>query len=134
MTNCTSPDKNDFFHWKYTNRDIKIEKVYKSSKSWFLAKLILTGYKCDGLYGYDHQWFILKNQQHAQFLEKSMSFLESADVDGDGSAELIFSIDKYNTGGYRIYYDNLNKHKVMNLIIIKFKIIINSVKHLSFEK
>jgi len=34
------------------------------------------------------------------------------DYDGDGKSELVFSIDDYNRGGYRLFYDDFGQRAV----------------------
>ena len=39
-----------------------------------------------------------------------MWLVDAGDYDNDGSSELIFSIDDYDLGGYKIFYDKFEKH------------------------
>jgi hypothetical protein len=38
-----------------------------------------------------------------------MWLVDTGDYDNDGKTELIFCVDDYNEGGYRLFYDNLKK-------------------------
>jgi hypothetical protein len=36
--------------------------------------------------------------------------VDAGDYDNDGKSELVFSIDRYNQGGYELFYDDFKKH------------------------
>lgn len=39
-----------------------------------------------------------------------MWLVDAGDYDNDGRSELVFSIDRYNEGGYELYYNDFKKH------------------------
>ncbi len=42
-----------------------------------------------------------------------MWLVDAGDYDKDGKSELVFSIDRYNRGGYELFYDDFKKHVVL---------------------
>ena len=36
----------------------------------------------------------------------------AGDYDNDGKSELVFSIDDYNRGGYKLFYDDLSRSAI----------------------
>jgi hypothetical protein len=41
-----------------------------------------------------------------------MWLVDAGDYDNDGRSELVFSIDDYDLGGYRLFYDHFKKESV----------------------
>jgi hypothetical protein len=39
-----------------------------------------------------------------------MWLVDAGDYDNNGRDELVFSIDRYNRGGYELFYDDFKKH------------------------
>ena len=44
-----------------------------------------------------------------RFLGSRMWLVDAGDYDNDGKSELVFSIDDYNRGGYRLFYDDFSR-------------------------
>ena len=112
VSNCASPDENVGKPWPYRDGDIRILKAYASQRAWFIARLRLVEYHCDGPADdpFVDQWFSVSPERTVQFLGAAMWLVDAGDYDNDGRSELVFSIDDYNRGGYEIFYDNFKKH------------------------
>jgi hypothetical protein len=41
-----------------------------------------------------------------------MWLVDAGDYDNDGKSELVFSIDRYNRGGYELFYDDFKKRTI----------------------
>jgi hypothetical protein len=57
----------------------------------------------------DDPWFVMDTNGSVLYLDSGMFLVDAGDYDGDGKSELIFSIDRDNRGGYRIFYDEFRK-------------------------
>jgi hypothetical protein len=113
VKNCASPDDSVERPWRYRDSDIRITKAYSSTDHWAVAETTLHEYRCDGLLddgsAFDVHWFVIGPGGAIRTLGAGMWLVDSGDYDGDGRSELLFSIDGYNLGGYRLYYDELKK-------------------------
>jgi hypothetical protein len=114
VTNCSQQDIEHAKPWPYTDANIKTDKAYASSRHWFIAEVMLRGGECDGPpdEAFTSQWFVITPEQQVRFLGSSMWLLDAGDYDNDGKSELVFSIDDYNRGGYKLFYDDFSKHAV----------------------
>ena len=54
-------------------------------------------------------WFVVTPQHEIRLLDSHMCLVDAGDYDGDGKSDLVFSIDDYNRGGYRPYYDDFRQ-------------------------
>jgi len=41
-----------------------------------------------------------------------MWLVDAGDYDNDGKSEIVFSISRYNRGGYELFYDDFKGHTV----------------------
>jgi hypothetical protein len=116
VSNCANPDENVLKPWQYAEHDIAIGKAYGSQKGWFVAEMKLTEYRCDGpLDGsgpFVAQWYVVDPAGTIRFLDSGMWLVDAGDYDGDGKSELVFAIDRYDIGGYELFYDEFRKHAV----------------------
>jgi len=100
----------------YHDKDVKLVKAYASKKSWVVARLHLAeAIDCDDTeagFEIDDPWFLIDPQKSAKYLDAGMWLVDAGDYDGDGKSELIFSIDRYNRGGYELFYDDFTKRSV----------------------
>jgi hypothetical protein len=113
VSNCKNPNENTLKPWPYQDKDIRIGKTYSSKKNWSLAELYLTGWACDGPQEdgspfIDH-WYAIAPTGEIMILGSGMRLLEAGDYDGDGESEVLFAIDGYNLGGYRLFCRNFTK-------------------------
>lgn len=113
VINCANPNENAAKPWAYLDSNIRIVKVYSSALGWFVAAIRLDGYQCDGPpeSPFVNQWFAVSPAGAIRFLDEGMWLVDAGDYDNDGKSELVFSIDRYNRGGYELFYDDF-KNKV----------------------
>jgi hypothetical protein len=114
VKNCTRQDVEHAKPWSYHDANIRINATYSSSRHWLIAELILDGYECDGPSDepFSSQWFVITPEQQVRFLDSNMWLVDAGDYVNDGKSELIFSIDGYNRGGYKLYYDDFRQDAV----------------------
>ena len=111
VSNCADPNENTAKAWPYTDDDIKIVKAYSSKNRWTVARLRLEEYRCDGPADdpFIDQWFAISPAKEIKFLDQGMWLVDAGDYDNDGRSELLFSIDRYNKGGYELFYDDFRQ-------------------------
>jgi len=52
-------------------------------------------------------------QRDARLLDSGIWLVvDAGDYDGDGKSELVFAINDYNRGGYRLFYDDFRQRAV----------------------
>jgi len=114
VTNCANPDENVARRWRYPDDNIKVTKVYSSRTKWFVAQVFLAGYGCDGPLDdpFIDQWFAISPAGKIKFLDAGMWLVDAGDYDNDGKSEMVFSIDRYNRGGYELFYADFEKKAV----------------------
>jgi hypothetical protein len=112
VTNCSPQDIEDAQPWPYTDANIKVDKAYSSNRHWFIAEVLLNGGECDGPPddAFNPQWFVITPEGQVRFLDSNLWLIDAGDYDKDGKSELIFSIDGYNRGGYKLFYDDFSRH------------------------
>ena len=88
-------------------------KTYLSKAEWSLIELNLAGYVCDGMLDDDSafagQWYVVNPAGEPRFLGANMWLVDAGDYDNSGSSEVLFLIDGYNMGGYRLFYGNFTR-------------------------
>lgn len=114
VTNCLSRDLETLKLWQYRDADIKLNKAYSSSSNWSVVEVLLTGNHCleipdDWFTG---QWFAVAPNGETIFLSAGMRLVDAGDYDNDGKSELVFAIERYNQGGYELFYDDFKGHAV----------------------
>lgn len=114
VSNCGNPGANNEKPWLYQDSNIKVVKAYSSNAGWSVVRLELEPYRCDGPAddAFVGQWFSISPAQEIKFLDKAMWLVDAGDYDNDGHSELVFSIDDYNRGGYRLFYNHFKKEAV----------------------
>ena len=112
VSNCDNPDDINLKEWKYTDTNIRVLKSYKSRADWQLAQVRLEEYRCDGQADepFGDQWYVVTPKLEISFLDREMWLVDAGDYDNDGKSELVFSIDRYDQGGYELFYDDFKKH------------------------
>jgi hypothetical protein len=114
VSNCANADENIEKPWFYQDSDIRVIQAYSSKMNWSVVQLRLEGYRCDGPADdpFVDQWFSVSPTREIKFLDKAMWLVDAGDYDHDGRSELVFSIDGYDRGGYRLFYDHFEKRAV----------------------
>ncbi|HUY82895.1 MAG TPA: hypothetical protein VMU92_14300 [Acidobacteriaceae bacterium] len=56
------------------------------------------------------QWYVFNPQGEIHFLGSAMWLVDAGDYDSSGKSALLFSLEGYNTGGYRLYYQEFKKN------------------------
>jgi len=115
VTNCDNPDENRAKPWSYRDEDIKIFRAYSARSGWLVVSLHLDENRCDGPWEgpadpFSTQWFALSPNREVSFLDQGMWLVDAGDYDNDGKSELVFTIGRYDRGGYEIFYDDFKKH------------------------
>jgi hypothetical protein len=107
------PQNTDLGPFSYKDQDLRFTKSYSSKTGWTVVRLHLEGaVDCeDTEAGFEipDRWFLVDRKGMVRYLESGMILVDAGDYDGDGKSELLFSLNDYNRGGYRIYYDDFNK-------------------------
>jgi hypothetical protein len=111
---CSVDEKTevDIRPFQYRDHDIKVRKMFSSKGGWSLIELYIKGVECDDAetgFNLYNQWFVMNPQGRVQFLGEGMWLVEAGDYDNDGRSEIMFCIDQYNLGGYRLFYDDFKK-------------------------
>ncbi len=116
VSNCKSIDDEKALPWAYRDGNIKLERFYASNRGWSVAEVALQQYRCDGPPddAFIDQWFAVSPKGDVTYLEGGMHLLDAGDYDGDGKSEIMFTIDRYNEGGYTLYYDDFRRHATFN--------------------
>lgn len=120
VSNGTNYEENIERPGLYQDNDIKIGKTYSSNERWSVARVRLEEYRCDGP---ADEPFVETNlsstsgfqslpTREVKFLDKAMWLVDAGDYGNDGNSELVFSIDDYNHGGYKLFYDHFQKKAV----------------------
>jgi hypothetical protein len=114
VMNCANPEENVAKPWLYPDNAVKVIKAYSSRERWSVARLQLEEYRCDGPADdpFADQWFSISPTREVKFLDKAMWLVDAGDYDNGGESELVFSIDDYNRGGYKLFYDHFKKEVV----------------------
>jgi hypothetical protein len=114
VSNCTTQNDTAAKPWPYRDADIKLSKAYSSNKGWSAVQLLLTGYRCEGPQDdpFIEQWFAVTPRGETTLLGDGMWLVDAGDYDNDGKSEVVFAIDRYNEGGYELFYDDFKGHAV----------------------
>jgi len=112
VSNCTNPAGAAEKPWLYKDENIRILKKYSSDRRWSVVQVRLGEYRCDGPPDdpFLDYWFALSPTNAIRLLGSEMWLVDAGDYDNDGKSELVFSIDRYNQGGYELFYDDFQKH------------------------
>jgi hypothetical protein len=112
VTNCRTPDENIAKPWAYADENMKLLKVYSSAKNWSVVQIALQPYRCDGPEDHEFldQWFAVSPEREVGILDEGMWLVDAGDYDNDGKSELVFSISRYNRGGYEIFSNDFGQH------------------------
>jgi len=111
VSNCASAD-NEAKPWAYRDADLKIAKAYSSVHNWSVVHLLLDRYRCERPIddAFAGQWFAVSPRGEVRFIGQGMWLVDTGDYDNDGKSEVVFAIDRYNEGGYELFYDDFKGH------------------------
>jgi hypothetical protein len=96
----------------YVEDDVRVVKIYESRENWILAHLHIDAMDCSdpgAVFPMDDPWFVIDPKHYANYLASGMWLVDAGDYDGNGKSELLFSISRYNRGGYRLFYNRFQK-------------------------
>jgi hypothetical protein len=112
VSNCTNSAGEAKKPWLYDDENIRILKKYSSNRRWSVVQVRLEDYRCDGPPDdpFLDYWFALSPTNDITLLDNGMWLVDAGDYDNDSKSELVFSIDRYNQGGYELFYDDFKKH------------------------
>ena len=112
VSNCTSPADAAENPWLYNDENIRILKQYSSNRQWSVVQVRLGEYRCNGPPDdpFLDYWFALSPANDITLLGNGMWLVDAGDYDNDGKSELVFAIDRYNQGGYELFYADFKKH------------------------
>ncbi|WP_395644648.1 hypothetical protein [Terricaulis sp.] len=97
----------------YTDAQIQSGDGYFSTDGWSVVTLHLADHGCDGpLSGtaFNEQVFAVSRSGDTVYLGEGLIFVDAGDYDGDGKSEVIFAIDRYNEGGYALFWSDFDQH------------------------
>jgi hypothetical protein len=115
VSTCTGPDgSGDAKPWAYHDEDIKLVKAYTAKTQWSVARIRLEKDRCDGPPDdpFVDQWFAISPAREIKFLDSGMWLVDAGDYDNRSKSVLVFAIDRYNEGGYELFYDDFQKRAV----------------------
>jgi hypothetical protein len=109
-----SKDETKLEPFLYRDEDVEVVKTYPSKKGWRIVRLHLAdAVDCKDVEAgseIDDSWFALDPNDRSQYLGSGMWLVDAGDYDNDGGSELVFSIERENSGGYELFYDDFRKH------------------------
>jgi hypothetical protein len=115
-------DETQLRPYAYTDGEIQLVKAYAASNGAMIARLHLegaatcphgeAGQDSEAGQGLDDPWFVAGADGALRYLDSGIWLVDAADYDGDGHTELLFAIDRYNQGGYELYYDGFARRAV----------------------
>jgi hypothetical protein len=96
---------------KYENSQVQIKKAYRSNRGTWIAEIHLNDPKaCE----YD-RWFVVAPDGSAAYLDEGVWLVDAGDFNKDGESEVLFSISRYDRGGYELFYDHSQSESHSNL-------------------
>jgi hypothetical protein len=95
----------------YTDAQVRISKALKSKSGVWIAELHLDNASaCDDVVQFDEPWFVVRSDGSTKYIGEGMWLVDVGDFNNDGRSEILFSIGRYNRGGYELFYDQFAKH------------------------
>ncbi|MEQ1785397.1 MAG: hypothetical protein ABMA14_28960 [Hyphomonadaceae bacterium] len=114
VQNCANDGGTDPKPMSYKSADIAVAFSHASTSGWAVATALLTDYRCDGPAegtAFAPQTFAISPDGKAQYLGEGLKLLDSGDYDGNGKSEVLFAIQRGNTEGYELHFDNFAGHE-----------------------
>jgi hypothetical protein len=100
----------------YREEELQLIRAYASKTGWVVARLRLEdAVDCedtDAGFQIEDPWFTIDPARSSRYLDSGTWLVDAGDYDNQGHSELIFSIDRYDRGGYILYYDDFKKHVI----------------------
>ena len=109
VSNCANDGGTDPKAMKYKPADIAVAASHVSTAGWVVATAQLTDYRCDGPSedtAFAPQTFAIAPDLKVQYLGESLKLVDAGDFDGNGQSELLFAIQRGNTEGYELRFDD----------------------------
>ena len=109
VQNCTNDGGTAPKPMKYKPTDIVPSGIHTSAKGWTVATAQLIGYRCDGPWdetAFAPQTFAISSDGKAQYLGESLKLVDAGDYDGNGGSEVLFAIQRGNTEGYDLFFND----------------------------
>ena len=113
VTNCANDGGTDPKPMTYKAADIAVAFSHASTAGWAVATALLTDYRCDGPAdgtAFAPQTFAISPDGRAQYLGEGLKLLDAGDYDGNGKSEVLFAIQRGNTEGYELHFDDFADH------------------------
>ena len=109
-------DETKLESFPYRDEDIQPVKVYTSKRGWTVTQMQLAEATDCGdaetSSGIGNPWFVVDPNESVKYLDSGLRLVDAGDYDNDGKSELLFSISRYNRGGYELFCDDFKKHAV----------------------
>lgn len=109
VSNCANDGGTDPKPMRYKPADIAVAASHASTAGWVVATAQLTDYRCDGPSedtAFAPQTFAISPDLKVQYLGESLKLVDAGDFDGNGQSELLFAIQRGNTEGYELRFDD----------------------------
>lgn len=106
VQNCETDSGADLKPLKYKPAEIVSSSARVSAREWRIATAQLTGYRCDGPQegtAFAPQAFAIAPDGKVRYLGEGLKLVDAGDFDGNGQSELLYAIQRGNTGGYQLY-------------------------------
>lgn len=99
---------------QYREGDIRVVKSYGSKRNWQIVQLETKGCAAADERGdpLGMEWFTISPAGHISYLDSNMHLVDTGDYDNTGESVLVFSIDDYNRGGYKLFYNDFQRRTV----------------------
>jgi hypothetical protein len=111
LCNRDQTDETKSVPFPYTDAQVRIAKALKSKAGIWIAELHLdNASECDDVVEFDDPWFVVRPDGSADYIGEGMWLVSAGDFNNDGRSEILFSIARYNRGGYELFYDQVTKH------------------------
>jgi len=104
LCRSSEPDESTLETLPYRDEDVRVVKAYESREGWIIARLhVNAAIDCNDKeagFEIDDPWFVVDSRLSASYLTSGVWLVDAGDYDKDGKSELLFSISRYNRGGY----------------------------------
>jgi hypothetical protein len=112
---CRASENEDkLVPFSYRDDQLRVIRIYGSTKGWKVARLHLAGaIDCGDVEAGSQipdQWFVVDPQKDVRYLGEGMWLVDAGDYDNDGKSEILFSVSRENRGGYTLFYDDFKKN------------------------